>query len=199
MAKDLIVQEGDPVLRAVAKPVPKKDLGSPALAKIIKKMHKALAPEKYGVAIAAPQIGESLRLFVVAGRVFKEEPEQGQETESQNVQKNSLARDGRSPRREIRGLFSEHSAMEANRVYINPEITRSSRKVLDESEGCLSVRSIYGTVKRHEKVTLRYIDEQGKTHTENASGLLGHIFQHEVDHLNGILFIDKAKNLHESK
>jgi peptide deformylase len=167
--KEKIVQDGDPVLRQTAKPVAKKDIGSPALSKIIKRMHAALMPEKYGVAIAAPQIGESLRMFVVAGRVFKEE---GAE---------------------------EDGVVLPNRVYINPEITRASRKKLDESEGCLSVRDIYGTVKRHERVTLKYTDEQGKAQTENASGLLGHIFQHEVDHLDGILFIDKAKNLHESK
>lgn len=173
--KDPIVQEGDPVLRAVAAPVSKKDIGSPALKKVIAKMHAALAPEKYGVAIAAPQVGESLRMFVVAGRVFKDE----EIPESENDQK-------------------EPPALPTNRVYINPEITRASRKKLEESEGCLSVRGLYGTVLRHEKVTLKYLDERGIPQTENASGLLGHIFQHEVDHLNGILFIDKADNLHES-
>ena len=173
MAKDTIVQEGDPVLRQKALAVPKKDIGSPALAKVIKKMHAALAPEKYGVAIAAPQVGVSLRLFVVAGRVFKEEEEPAEQ--------------------------EAHKKAPPNRVYINPEITRASRRKLEESEGCLSVRSIYGTVMRHEKVTLNYTDESGKPQTVNATGLLGHIFQHEVDHLNGILFIDKAKDLHESQ
>lgn len=169
--KDPIVQEGDPVLRAKALPVAQRDIGSPALNKLIQKMHKALAPEKYGVAIAAPQVGSSLRMFVVAGRVYKEE-----ETEVE---------------KEMRAIYP-------NRVYINPEITRASRAKKDESEGCLSVRNIYGHVKRHERVTLKYIDESGKPQTENATGLLGHIFQHEVDHLNGILFIDKARDLHES-
>lgn len=172
MAKDPIVQEGDPVLRQVARAVAKKDIGSPTLARVIKKMHAALAPEKYGVAIAAPQIGESLRIFVVAGRVFKEPVEDGEE---------------------------DTVPMPHNRVYINPEITRASRRKLEESEGCLSVRSIYGTVLRHERVTLSYIDEGGKAQTQNATGLLGHIFQHEVDHLNGVLFIDKARDLHESQ
>lgn len=170
--KDPIVQEGDPVLRAVAAPVPKKDIGSPALAKVIKKMHAALAPEKYGVAIAAPQVGESLRMFVVAGRVFKEEPESSEQEAQKKVP--------------------------PNRVYINPEITRASRKKLDESEGCLSVRGLFGMVARHERVTLKYQNEKGEAKTENATGLLGHIFQHEVDHLNGILFIDKARDVHAS-
>lgn len=169
--KDPIVQEGDPVLRAIAKPVAKKDIGSPALNKLIHKMHKALQPEKYGVAIAAPQVGSSLRLFVVAGRVYIEEGEEE----------------------------AQRHEVHPNRVYINPEITRASRAKKDESEGCLSVRNMYGTVKRHERVTLKYIDEHGKPQIENATGLLGHIFQHEVDHLNGILFIDKARDLHESQ
>lgn len=171
MARDPIVQDGNPVLRKTAKPVATKDIGSAGLSKIIKKMHAALAPEKYGVALAAPQIGEPLRMFVVAGRVFKEE--EGEE-------------DTKKP-------------TPPNRVYINPEITRASRTKNDESEGCLSVRGLYGTVARHERVTLKFLDERGVPQTQNASGLLGHIFQHEVDHLNGILFIDKAKNLHESK
>ena len=167
--KDLIVQEGDPVLRQRSLPVAKKDIGSPALIKIIKKMHQALAPEKYGVALAAPQVGEPLRMFIVAGRVFKEDEK------------------------------DETEPTPETRVYINPEITRQSRKKLDESEGCLSVRHMYGIVSRHERVTLKFLDEEGKVHTENAAGLLAHIFQHEVDHLNGTLFIDKATDLHESK
>jgi peptide deformylase len=196
MARDPIVQEGDPVLRQRALPVPKKDIGSPALAKILKKMHAALAPEKYGVAIAAPQIGESLRIFVVAGRVFKEEAE---EVSEQAAQKKVLG----SPTSSHKGssgpdYFSALPDSPPNRVYINPELTRASRKKLEESEGCLSVRGMYGTVMRHERVTLSYLDEAGKAQTQNATGLLGHIFQHEVDHLNGVLFIDKAKDLHES-
>ncbi len=197
MAKDTIVQEGDPVLRQVAKAVPKKDIGSPALAKVIRKMHAALAPEKYGVAIAAPQVGTSLRVFVVAGRVFKEDEEESAEQEAQKKVLGSPASGRKGPNGP--DYFSEPPAPPSNRVYINPEITRASRKKLEESEGCLSVRSIYGTVLRHERVTLSYTDEKGKAQTQNATGLLGHIFQHEVDHLNGVLFIDKAKDLHESK
>lgn len=179
------------MLRQLAKPVPKKDLGSPTLAKILKKMHAALAPEKYGVAIAAPQVGVSLRIFVVAGRVFMSE-------EEQEAQKKVLG----SPvsRKAALGpdYFSE-PPVPPNRVYINPEITRASRKKKDESEGCLSVRHIYGMVARHEKVTLRALNEKGELVVENASGLLAQIFQHEVDHLNGVLFIDKAKDLRESE
>ena len=64
--------------------------------------------------------------------------------------------------------------------------------VLKEGEGCLSVRWLYGKVKRHTNVTIKYYDHTGKLHVRGAGGLLAHIFQHEIDHLDGVLFIDKA-------
>lgn len=163
--KDPIVQVGDPVLRLKAKPIPKKDIGSPKLKALIFRMKKALAAEEFGVAIAAPQVGASIRLFVVAGKVFVEEKE---------------------------GKVGDALA---DRVYINPEIIRVSRKKADMSEGCLSVRGQYGTVRRHEKVSLKALNEKGEAILLNASGLLGHVFQHECDHLDGVLYVDKAENL----
>ncbi len=78
-------------------------------------------------------------------------------------------------------------------AFINPIIVKESKeKKWMEGEGCLSVRWMYGKVKRSTKVTLRFYNEQGDLCERGASGLLAHIFQHEVDHLNGILFIDKA-------
>ena len=194
MAKDVIVQEGDPVLRQVAVAVPKKDIGSPALQKILKKMHAALAPEKYGVAIAAPQIGESLRIFVVAGRVFKEESEE----ESEGHEK-SPGGDGQSAGRSGAKDFLRDLPTPPNRVYINPEITRLSRAKKEMSEGCLSVRGKYGTVLRHEKATIKALNELGKPITYHGAGLIGHIFQHECDHLDGVLYTDKAVHLEEDE
>jgi peptide deformylase len=84
-------------------------------------------------------------------------------------------------------------------VFINPQITKFSKeKKWMEGEGCLSVRWVYGKVERATKVTLRAYDEYGNVFERGASGLLAHIFQHEVDHLDGILFIDKAKDLEEA-
>ena len=57
------------------------------------------------------------------------------------------------------------------------------------------MRGVYGEVKRCEKVTVEYFDESGKKHARGASGLLARVIQHELDHLNGVLFIDKAKNI----
>lgn len=82
-------------------------------------------------------------------------------------------------------------------TYINPIITKTSKDKKAMEEGCLSVRWLYGTVRRASRVTLEAYDEQGKKFTQTASGLLAQIFQHETDHLNGVLFIDKAKNIRE--
>jgi peptide deformylase len=84
-------------------------------------------------------------------------------------------------------------------IFINPTITKYSKeKKWMEGEGCLSVRWVYGKVQRSTKVTIRAYDEEGRIFERGAGGLLAHIFQHEVDHLDGILFIDKAKDLEEA-
>jgi peptide deformylase len=67
------------------------------------------------------------------------------------------------------------------------------------SEGCLSVRGKYGTVMRYEKATIKAQDEDGKPFVYHGSGLIGHIFQHECDHLDGILYIEKAIQLEEDE
>ncbi len=86
----------------------------------------------------------------------------------------------------------------ANKIYavFNPEITKRSGEVTELEEGCLSVPGKYGRVPRYEKVTLSGLDQNGKPVKIKAWGLLAHVFQHEVDHLDGILFIDKAKELY---
>ena len=88
---------------------------------------------------------------------------------------------------------------EKHLVYINPCIVKSSGKFLEHDEGCLSVRDIYGKIKRSDKTRIEAYNELGKKFTRGASGLLAEIFQHEVDHLNGLLFIDKARDLRKIK
>jgi peptide deformylase len=78
-------------------------------------------------------------------------------------------------------------------VAINPKIIKLSKKTHDLSEGCLSVPEQYGIVKRHTNVTLRALDENGEVFERGAGGLLAQIFQHECDHLDGTLFIDRAE------
>ncbi|OGC88610.1 peptide deformylase [Candidatus Adlerbacteria bacterium RIFOXYC1_FULL_48_26] len=168
--KDPVVQEGASVLREKASPVAKTDFGSKKLTALIQKMKDVLAKEEFGVAIAAPQVGESLRIFVIAEKAFKDSDEEG---------------------------IEETPVSSRHLVFINPELLRLSRKKHEMSEGCLSVRGIYGNVVRHEKASVKAFDENGKPFTYHGSGLIAHIFQHEVDHLNGILFIDKAVSLQD--
>ncbi|MDE1925216.1 MAG: peptide deformylase [Patescibacteria group bacterium] len=185
--KESIVQAGNPVLRTKARPVAKKDIGSAKVKNLVKKMRAALSPEENGVAIAAPQVGEPLQIFIVAGRVFAEEPEDSADVNAGRTRKRQGEQEQNLP------------APRHDMVFINPEIIRSSRKKKIMSEGCLSVRGVFGTVMRHEKTSVRALDERGEPFTYHGSGLLAQIFQHETDHLNGILFIDKAEKIDEPK
>ncbi|MBI3888666.1 peptide deformylase [Candidatus Nomurabacteria bacterium] len=82
-------------------------------------------------------------------------------------------------------------------MFINPKISKLSRDKVWVPEGCLSVRWLYGKTYRSTKATIAAYNENGKKFTRGASGLLAQIFQHETDHLNGILFIDHAIDIKE--
>ena len=164
-----IVQDGAPVLREIAKPVPEELFGTPELARIIKDMEAALDPELEGVALAAPQISISYRIFIVRKDRTIAPP---------------LVEDDRTAPPEPK-----------NEIYINPEIVKTSRKRADVDEGCLSVRGIYGTTNRHERATVRARNVDGSRFERGGGGLMAQIFEHEIDHLNGILFIDHAEHL----
>ncbi|HVO86141.1 MAG TPA: peptide deformylase [Candidatus Binatia bacterium] len=79
-------------------------------------------------------------------------------------------------------------------VFINPEITKLGGKLEEDFEGCLSVRDVYGKVPRYTKVRLRALDEQGREVRIKAEGFLARVFQHEVDHTKGIMFVDHIKS-----
>ncbi len=78
---------------------------------------------------------------------------------------------------------------------INPEIIKKSFKKEWGEEGCLSVPGVYGKVKRHQKITCKFINKKGDSEKIDANGLFARVIQHEVDHLDGILFTDKAKKI----
>ena len=82
-------------------------------------------------------------------------------------------------------------------IFINPEIIKSSKEKQEVEEGCLSVRWKYGKIKRAEKVSLRAYNEKGEKVERGASGLLAQVFQHETDHLHGVLFIDNAYDIED--
>lgn len=78
------------------------------------------------------------------------------------------------------------------RVYINPQITKTSEELCDYEEGCLSLPKIYENIKRPKRITVQALDINGKPFCEEASGILARVIQHENDHLDGIVFIDKG-------
>lgn len=175
-----ILQKEAPVLREKAETINPKDFASPRLKKILSNMITALEKEDDGVAIAAPQIGVPLRIFVVSHRAF----EYADADEEHDL--HELSGPHVSPAPKIK---------RSNMVFINPVIIKLSRKRKWVPEGCLSVRWLYGEVSRAEKATVRAYDENGRAFTWGGSGLLAQIFQHETDHLNGMLFIDNARNV----
>ena len=168
-----IVQKDDGVLREIAAEVPLQDIKGVKIKRILKSMETALETQEDGVALAAPQIGVSLRIFVVA--------------------KGAVRYSKRPTMAERIDLKKEKGVL----VFINPKITKFARdkEILDE--GCLSVRWLYGKIKRSKKASIEAYDENGVFFTRGASGLLAQIFQHETDHLNGILFTDNATELRE--
>lgn len=166
-----IVQNGAEVLRGVAKPVPEKLFGSSELTQLIADMTEALDKEIEGVALAAPQVGVPYRLFIVRKDRTLPPP---QIPEGEPLPP--------PPPAEVE-------------VYINPEIVKTSRKRALADEGCLSVRGVYGTTSRHERATVRARHPDGSVFERGGGGIMAQIFEHEIDHLNGILFIDHAKHL----
>lgn len=154
-----IVQVPDQVLRRTALLVPVADIKKKGIQSLIKEMKDAVDREEDAVAIAAPQLGESVRIFVVSKKVNKK--------------------------------------YEEDLVFINPEIIRIGKQKKAMQEGCLSVRWKYGDVKRATTASVRALNADGNEFVMNGRGLLAQIFQHEVDHLNGILFIDTAKNIED--
>ncbi len=166
MAK--LVHESHEALHRTAEEVPISDITSPEIQKVIKDMRKALTSYDVegfnGVAIAAPQIGIPLRIFLV-----------------HDTNKDRKA--------------DEEAEQIPDLVAINPRIVKLSKKSHIVGEGCLSVPEHYGAVKRATNATIRAHDEHGVEFERGAGGLLAQIFQHECDHLDGILFIDRAEKV----
>lgn len=184
-----IVQKDADVLREKAAPVPVSEIATLKIKKILAEMKAALDSQDDGVALAAPQIGYSMRVFIVSekvARIIKERRSKRKRgSNDQNPEQTETVDDT---------LVSlEHT------IFINPVIKKLSREKMFVEEGCLSVRWLYGEVRRSSKATVEAYDENGKKFTAGASGLLAQIFQHEIDHLNGVLFTDKARKLEEMK
>ena len=143
-----IYKLGEEVLRKKAIPV-KEDEINDSLRETFNEMFETML-EADGVGLAAPQIGDSRRYFVII------------------------------------------SDDEVRRVFINPQIIASSSDLCDYDEGCLSLPGFNETIKRPSKVTVQALNENGKPFTLEADGLLARIIQHEYDHLDGIVYIDRG-------
>jgi peptide deformylase len=159
-----ITEFGDPILRQKAKKLTLQEIKSPKIRKLIKEMQEFLISKKMGVGLAAPQVGEGLALSVISIHPTKNREE------------------------------AEHFDL----VIINPEITNVYGRRSQEWEGCISggalKSGLFAKVPRYKKVELKYCDEKGKLHKDIFEGLPAHVIQHEVDHLNGVLFVDKVKD-----
>ncbi|CAM1356174.1 peptide deformylase [Tenacibaculum discolor] len=160
-----IVAYGDPVLRKVGKEI---DKDYPQLDKLIADMRETMYNAN-GLGLAAPQIGKDIRLFVIDASPFAEDDDISEE--EKEVFKNF------------------------NRVFINAKIIEEEGDEWAFNEGCLSIPTINEDVFRQEKVTIEYQDENFEKHTETLSGLPARVFQHEYDHIEGILFTDKLSSL----
>lgn len=186
-----ILQQNASVLRREAEPVHQKDFNSASLKKILNDMKTALNKEEDGVALAAPQIGIPLRIFIISHRAF----DIAREERDEALSPKHLHTDTDLPQKNIRETIPLSPSKAQDMVFINPQIVKLSRKKVWVPEGCLSVRWLYGETSRAEKATIRAYDEHGKLFTRGASGLIAQIFQHETDHLNGVLFIDTARKI----
>ncbi|MCR4900555.1 MAG: peptide deformylase [Treponema sp.] len=141
-----VVKLGEDILRQKAQPVPEVN---DEIRQLAQDMFETM--EAYdGVGLACPQIGKSLRMFVL--------------TADDDIK----------------------------RVFINPQIIQTSSEMSDYDEGCLSIPQVYETITRPAKVTVQALNEKGRPFTLEADGLLARIIQHEYDHLDGILYIDRG-------
>jgi peptide deformylase len=158
-------QFGNPILRREAQQVPVGEIMSDKIQTLIKNMRYTLRQKKLGVGLAAPQVGQDLAIAVISVRPTKHRSK---------VKKFDL-------------------------VIINPVITKSTGRKKQLWEGCISAGSsgeadLFAKVPRYEEIKVAYYDESGKKHTRTFKGLPAQIIQHETDHLDGILFVDRVKD-----
>lgn len=152
-----IIQLGDPKLRQIAQSI--VDIKDESVQQLIDTLMLKVI-DANGVGIAAPQIAQSWRLFIVASRP--------------NLR------------------YSDAPKMEPTAM-INPKIVTHSKETVKGWEGCLSVPGIRGLVPRYQHIEVEYTNREGKQQGCELSGFVARIFQHELDHLDGIVFVDRLE------
>ena len=163
-----IVQAGDPVLRKRSRALTKDEIAGPSIQQLIDLMRETMR-EAPGVGLAAPQIGLSLQLAVI-------------EDQAEYLTHHSAA--------ELVEL--QRSAVPFH-VIINPKLSLLGNSKAEFFEGCLSVEGYQAVVNRALNVRVECLNERGEEVTINAHGWYARILQHEIDHLNGTLYIDRMK------
>jgi peptide deformylase len=161
MAAREVRKIGDPILRERAEMLAPEALAAPEFARLVDDMVETMHAEG-GIGIAAPQIGESARVAVIA----------------------ISAASSRYPKMTDFPLT----------VFVNPRITIVDPTEQGFWEGCLSVPNLRGYVMRPRGVRVDFLDGQGRAHSMRADGFLATVLQHELDHLDGRLFIDRVRD-----
>jgi len=159
-----VARMGHPVLRAKALPVPPARITTAGVQRLIDSMFETMR-EYTGIGLAAPQVHESLRIFVAGVR---------------------------------EGVIGDAVGDDENMPFmtlINPEITLLTEPTHEGWEGCLSIPDVRGLVPRAAEVRVQAFDRQGKKLAFTASGLTARVIQHETDHLDGVLFMDRMRTL----
>ena len=156
-----IIQIGNPILRNTAKTIVDATDGE-----IIQLANDLIttAESANGVGIAAPQVAQSYRLFIMASRPSIRYP---------------------------------HAPTMSPTAIINPVIVSRSDEMVKDWEGCLSVPNLRGLVPRHRKIEVTYTDINGEGQQQVLTDFVARIFQHELDHLDGILFIDRLETMQD--
>jgi len=160
-----ITAYGTSILKKVAEPITAE---YPKLEELLANMFETMY-DANGVGLAAPQIGISIRLFIVDASPFAEDEE----------------------------VDNSHLA-DFKKVFINPTIISEAGEPWSFEEGCLSIPGIREAVERQPEVTINYFDENFQEHTETYDGFAARVIQHEYDHVEGILFTDKISPLKKS-
>jgi peptide deformylase len=164
-----VARMGHPVLRARAKPLEPADIKSARFQQLIDDMFETMQ-EYQGVGLAAPQVHESVRLFVAG---FAPGPDDDEEDDEE-------------------GEAEDRVPLMA---LINPEISVIGDDTADDWEGCLSIPDIRGRVTRAREITVKAFDRRARRIEINVRGFTARVIQHETDHLDGVLFFDRMESL----
>ncbi|AFZ37957.1 Peptide deformylase [Stanieria cyanosphaera PCC 7437] len=153
-----IAQLGNPILRQKARLI--ENFNDPNLSALIDSLLQTVASAN-GVGIAAPQVSQSYRVFVIASRPNIRYP---------------------------------HAPMMQPTVMINPQIIAYSEEKVQDWEGCLSIPGLRGLIRRYQTIEVEYYNREGQKQRQILTDFVARIFQHELDHLDGLVFLDRLNS-----